>query len=101
MLSKRARGYEEGQVPPEKRFRRNIADCFLGGHLSGARTSSLVADANLAGTKHVRDLQPGNDRNPVHNAARNLTRKFLKGNKWSKRYVSTIRVLNPKTMEVR
>ena len=98
MLSKRARGYNEEEVAPEKRFRRNLGDCFLGGTLSGMRTSSLVTDANLAGTKHVADLE-GQQRADGKNAARDLTTKLLKGHKWPRHYVSEIRVKNPKTNE--
>ena len=97
MFSKRGRGYDDDDVPEEKRFRRNMADCFLTGGLSGQRAQSLFNDAKAAGTSDVADLQ-GSSKTP--NASRNLIRRLSRRTKWPKEYVSYIRVKNPKTEEV-
>ena len=50
MQSKRAIGQDLDEVPPDKRFRNNLADVFLSGSVTAARTQSLFADAQSAGT---------------------------------------------------
>ena len=54
MYSKRAPPGDD--VPPEKKFRINVADLFLGDDVSGSRACSLYDDAQSAGARHVQDL---------------------------------------------
>ena len=96
MLSKRARGYDEEAVPPEKRLRKNIADLFLSNAMSGERAQSLFNDAAAAGASDMRDLRG----RVGHNACRNLTTKLRKRKMWPKLYKSEIRVKDPRTDEV-
>jgi hypothetical protein len=97
MFSKRGRGYDDEDVPEEKRFRKNMADCFLTGGLSGQRAQSLFNDAQAAGASDVADLQGPSK---ASHASRNLLRRLSRRTKWPKEYVSYIRVKNPKTEEV-
>ena len=75
MISKRSLGCELRHVPLAKRFRRNLADTYLGNELSASRTVSLAGDAVLAGTQNVADIATA-----AHpkNQARDLMRKLLK-----------------------
>ena len=96
MLSKTARGYDEADIAPEKRFRRNAAELSLDNKLSGSRTQSLLNDAQDAGARGLGNLA-GSE--PSHNSARDLRRKLKKWSKWPKTYTAEIRVKNPKTDE--
>ena len=97
MFSKRARGYDESQVDPTKRFRRNVGDAFLSNALSGKRAQSLINDAAAAGAGGVDDL-----RGKVGaNSSRDLIRKYIKRNKWPKMYTAQIRMKDKRTDEAR
>ena len=83
-LSKREKASEDG-IPLAKRLRSNVGDLFLSNQISAQRAQEIFQDAAYAGASSVKDLTKGLD-NPsseklqrnVH-AARNLTRKLLKG----------------------
>jgi len=98
MLSKRAKGYDPSQLPPSKRFRKNLADCFLSNEITGARAQELFNDAQAAGTADVKDLAGGTSKS---NAARNLKKKLVRYSKWPKPYIAEVRMKDPKTEEVR
>ena len=95
MLSKNARGYSEHDIPEAKKFRRNLADMFLSGQVTGVRAASLFADARRAGAKHVQDLTY-----ETHNASRDLKRQFLKHTEWPNLYFAPIRVWSLKKQEI-
>ena len=97
MFSKKARGYDAAAVPAAKRLRHNLADAFLGGHLTGQRTQDLYNDAEAAGAANVRDLAGSK---VSKNSARNIVRKLVRRSKWPKAYKASVRLLNPKTDEV-
>ena len=92
MLSKNKRGYDPGAVPVGKRFRKNLADTFLAGQLSAARSASLFTDACAAGATDVGDLANLGEKN----ANRSLKRKLLKQNCWPYLYWADVRVHNLK-----
>ena len=98
MYTKRARGYDERTVAPEKRFRRNAAELLLDNQLSGCRAQSLLNDAQAAGAEGIDDLA---GRKPSNNSARDLRRKLKKWTKWPKTYTAEIRVRDPKCDEAR
>ena len=97
MVSKRARGYDEEGVPPQRRLRSNIADLCLNNDISGARARSVFEDAAVAGAVGVSDLarsgaggaQPGN-------AHRDLLRRLMRRSGWPKPYFAKIGVYNLK-----
>ena len=94
-LSKREKASEDG-IPLAKRLRSNVGD---------QRAQEIFQDAAYAGASSVKDLTKGLD-NPsseklqrnVH-AARNLTRKLLKGTPWPEPYVATIPVWGQKKQQ--
>ena len=76
MLSKRARGYSEEDLAPEKRLRANLVDLFTANEVSAPRAASLMADAAAArvpGFSKLRRL--GSDKHK----RRNLSRRLAKG----------------------
>ena len=56
-MSKRSRGYDNSDVAPKRRLRRNIADLFLASDVSGQRARSLLEDADAAGASGVAALR--------------------------------------------
>ena len=105
-LSKREKASEDG-IPLAKRLRSNVGDLFLSNQISAQRAQEIFQDAAYAGASSVKDLTKGLD-NPsseklqrnVH-AARNLTRKLLKGTPWPEPYVATIPVWDQKKQQQR
>ena len=93
-LSKTARGYQEDEVSPSKRFRKNVSDLFLSGGVSGDRSHSLLVDGNLAGARNVSDLAKPSQKK---NAARDLLRRLSKRTRWPPLYWADVRTVQPKT----
>lgn len=91
MFSKRARPYDDQELPPATRFRSNAADLFLSNSVSARRVASLLADAHHAGAQHVRDIG-SLSRRRMGNLHRDLLRKLLKGSKWPALYEARVRV---------
>ena len=56
MFSKRGRAWDDAQLPPNQRLRRNIADLYLNNDVSVARAQTLFADAQAAGAPNMGDL---------------------------------------------
>ena len=98
MLSKRAKGYDASTCPPEKRFRRNLADAFLSNDITGARAQEMFNDAQAAGAANVADLAGSSC--PNH-SARDLKKKLARYSKWPQQYTAKVRMKDPKTEEAR
>ena len=96
MLSKHQVGYDASTLPASKRLRANLADLTTGNVISGQRAQTLFNDAHAAGAEDVSDMRGRAD----EHSRRNILRKLLKHSKWPSRYVSKIRVRDPKTENV-
>ena len=96
MLSKHGLGYDASTLPASKRLRANLADLTTGNVISGQRAQTLFNDAHAAGAEDVSDMRGRAD----EHSRRNILRKLLKNSKWPSRYVSKIRVRDPKTENV-
>ena len=102
MLSKRAKGYAEEDLPEEKRFRHNLSDLFLSNEISGTRAAELFRDAAAAGAANVRDLSRVGAAGRLRgNAARDLRRRLLKRSQWCNLYWTTIPSVDPKTGSIK
>ena len=98
MLSKRARGYDEADLPPAQRLCANIADLVTGNDISAARGASLFRDATHGGNTGMRRL--GMFGHAAKNIARDLRRKLVKGSRWPNPYVATITSMDPKKQDL-
>ena len=65
MLSKRARPYNEEDVPPQLRLARNVQDLVGSNALPGQRLQSLVNDAVAAGSEGFSSDQVAPDLSPI------------------------------------
>ena len=98
MFRKRGKAYDEATIPKDKRLRRNLADLYLSNDVSAARAQSLFADAVGAKVSNCADLAAVGDGGRIpNNMARDLKRRLLKGSKWPKPYVASVRTWNDKT----
>ena len=92
MCSKNSRGYNEEELPEQKRFRANLSDAFLAGQITAARTASLFKDAQASGATGVDDWACVGEKN----AARGPRRKMLKGSHWPDCYYADVELHDPK-----
>ena len=95
MFGKRRLPEVYNRLTSPKRFKENLADCFLSGTLSGKRTQSLFNDASSANTQHVAGMVGG-----ASHCNRNLRRKLVKGKGWPKLYYFKARVWDAKQQAV-
>ena len=101
MFSKRGRAWDDAQLPPNQRLRRNIADLYLNNDVSAARAQTLFADAQAAGAPNMGDLaKAGKSGSLGKNLSRDLMRKLLKNSRWPPPYQAQIRTWNTKTEKV-
>ncbi|CAE7316281.1 Klc, partial [Symbiodinium sp. KB8] len=75
MCSKNSRGYNEEELPEQKRFRANLSDAFLAGQITAARTASLFKDAQASGATGVDDWACVGEKNVLQEDA-DLIEKF-------------------------
>lgn len=106
MLQKRSVGHDLDALPPDKRFRSNLADAFLSNEMTGQRAQTLFNDSQLAGIANVSDIvryaaaptggARAGKKQQFPNAHRNLMWKLLKGNRWPDWFWSHLTIWNPK-----
>ena len=88
------------EAPPGRRLRENLVDLFASGDVPGDRAASLLDDAGSfarsMGSSEMQDVRASAYAGGAKNAARDLRRKLLKGNKWPSVYIAPIRFWSTK-----
>ena len=93
MFSKRSLPKYSDQ-PKEKRLRTNIEDLYFTNQVSAERASSLLQDAEAAGSAHTGDLHSFKPSAGHHK--RDLQRKLVRYSNWPKPYFVSVEVWDPK-----
>ena len=94
MLSKRAKTYDPGQEPPDKRFRSNVGDLLTNNAISGRRGAELLRDAEAAGAAGLQFVHRSSAESAGatgKNAARFIRNSFTKRTAWPQEYRAEIR----------
>ena len=93
MFSKRSLPKYSDQ-PKEKRLRTNIEDLYFTNQVSAERASSLLQDAEAAGSARTGDLHSFKPSAGHHK--RDLQRKLVRYSNWPKPYFVSVEVWDPK-----
>ena len=95
-MQKHKRGYDPGDLPPEKRLRANFQDLYASNLLNAKRTQELLNDGASAGAADCKNFA----KPLTSNTARNMRRQFLKNNPWPDEYCFDVPCLDRKTNKI-